>query len=178
MMNMNYKALTYNQSLSLLTDFYEISMAYGYWKSKSDRKEAVFHLFFRKNPFKGGFAVACGLEHAIDYLENFGFDKTDLDYLSSFRGNDNKLIFEKAFLDYLGNLKFECDVDAMPEGTIVFPHEPLIRIQGPIIQAQILETALLNILNFQTLIATKAARMLIASQGTPILEFGLRGAGD
>lgn len=176
MMNMNYKALTYNQSLSLLTDFYEISMAYGYWKSKSDRKEAVFHLFFRKNPFKGGFAVACGLEYAIDYLENFGFDKTDLDYLSSFRGNDNKLIFEKAFLDYLGNLKFECNVDAMPEGTIVFPHEPLIRIQGPIIQAQILETALLNILNFQTLIATKAARMLIASQGTPILEFGLRRA--
>jgi len=175
-MSMNYKALTYNQSLSLLTDFYEISMAYGYWKSKSDRKEAVFHLFFRKNPFKGGFAVACGLEYAIDYLENFRFDKTDIDYLSSFRGNDNKLIFEKAFLDYLGSLKFECDVDAMPEGTVVFPHEPLIRIQGPIIQAQILETALLNILNFQTLIATKAARMLVASQGTPVLEFGLRRA--
>jgi len=176
MMNMNYKALIYNQSLSLLTDFYEISMAYGYWKSKSDRKEAVFHLFFRKNPFKGGFAVACGLEYAIDYLENFRFDKTDIDYLSSFRGNDKKNIFEKAFLDYLGNLKFECDVDAMPEGTVVFPHEPLIRIQGPIIQAQILETALLNILNFQTLIATKAARMLIASHGTPVLEFGLRRA--
>jgi len=173
---MNYKALPYNRSLALLTDFYEMSMAYGYWKSKSAGKEAVFHLFFRKNPFQGGFAVACGLEHVIDYLENFRFDKTDLEYLASFRGNDNKLIFEKAFLDYLGKLEFACDIDAVPEGTIVFPHEPLMRVHGPIIQAQILETALLNILNFQTLIATKAARMLIASQGTPILEFGLRRA--
>jgi len=173
---MSYNVLTYNQSLSLLTDFYQVTMAYGYWKAKVDNKEAVFHLFFRNNPFKGGFTVACGLEYVIDYLENFRFDKTDIDYLSSLQGNDAKPIFEKGFLDYLENLKFECDVDAIPEGTIVFPHEPLIRIQGPIIQSQILETVLLNILNFQTLIATKAARMLIASQGEPILEFGLRRA--
>lgn len=173
---MNYKILAYNQSLSLLTDFYQITMAYGYWKAKVDNKEAVFHLFFRNNPFKGGFTVACGLEYVIDYLENFKFDKTDIEYLSSLQGNDGKPIFEQGFLDYLGNLKFECDVDAIPEGTVVFPHEPLIRIQGPIIQAQILETVLLNILNFQTLIATKSARMSLAAQGESILEFGLRRA--
>jgi nicotinate phosphoribosyltransferase len=173
---MNYKILAYNQSLSLLTDFYEMTMAYGYWKAEVESKEAVFHLFFRNNPFRGGFTVACGLEYVIDYLENFKFDKTDIDYLSSLQGNDGKQIFDKGFLDYLGNLKFECDVDATPEGTVVFPHEPLMRIQGPIIQSQILETVLLNILNFQTLIASKAARMLIAAQGEPILEFGLRRA--
>ena len=173
---MSYNVLTYNQSLSLLTDFYQITMAYGYWKAKVNSKEAVFHMFFRNNPFKGGFTIACGLEYVIDYLENFSFDKTDVAYLASLRGNDGKPVFEKGFLDYLGDLKFECDVDAVPEGTVVFPHEPLIRVQGPIIQSQILETVLLNIINFQTLIATKAARMLIASQGEPILEFGLRRA--
>ncbi len=171
-----YKILAYNQSLSLVTDFYQLTMAYGYWKAQVDHKEAVFHLFFRNNPFKGGFTVACGLEYVIDYLENFRFDQTDIAYLASLPGNDGKPIFEKGFLDYLGNLKFECDVDAIPEGTIVFPHEPLLRIQGPIVQAQILETVLLNIMNFQTLIATKSARMLLASQGEPILEFGLRRA--
>jgi nicotinate phosphoribosyltransferase len=173
---MNYKILAYNQSLSLLTDFYQLTMVYGYWKAKADTKEAVFHLFFRNNPFRGGFTIACGLEYAIDYLENFKFDKTDINYLSSLRGNDGKSIFDKEFLDYLGNLKFECDIDAIAEGTVVFPHEPLIRVQGPIIQSQILETVLLNIMNFQTLIATKASRMLIAAQGEPILEFGLRRA--
>ena len=173
---MSYKVLTYNQSLSLLTDFYQMTMAYGYWKAKVNTKEAVFHMFFRNNPFKGGFTIACGLEYVIDYLENFSFDETDIGYLASLRGNDAKPIFEKGFLDYMGDLKFECDVDAVPEGTIVFPHEPLIRVQGPIIQSQILETALLNIINFQTLIATKAARVLIASQGDPVLEFGLRRA--
>ncbi len=173
---MNYRILAYNQSLSLLTDFYQITMAYGYWKAKVDNKEAVFHLFFRNNSFKGGFTVACGLEYVIDYLENFKFDKTDIEYLSSLQGNDGKPIFEQGFLDYLENLKFECDVDAIPEGTVVFPHEPLIRIQCPIIQSQILETVLLNILNFQTLIATRSARMSLAAQGESILEFGLRRA--
>ena len=87
--------LAYNQSLSLLTDFYEITMAYGYWKTKIESKEAVFHLFFRNNPFKGGFTVACGLEYVIDYLENFQFDKSDIEYLSPLKGNDGKQIFEK-----------------------------------------------------------------------------------
>ena len=173
---MNYKKLAYNQSLSLLTDLYQVTMAYGYWKAGVDHKEAVFHLFFRNNPFKGGFTVACGLDYAIDYLENFKLDESDIDCLRSLKGNDGKPLFEDSFLRYLANMRFECDIDAIPEGTVVFPHEPLIRVQGPIIQCQILETALLNIINFQTLIATKAARMCLATGGEPILEFGLRRA--
>ncbi len=173
---MPYKLLPYNQSLALLTDFYELTMAYAYWKEGACDKEAVFNLTFRSNPFKGGFTVACGLEYAIDFIENFKFDKSDLEYMSGLEGNDEKPLFEKAFLDYLGDMRFECDIDAIPEGTVVFPHEPLLRVKGPIIQGQILETALLNIINFQTLIATKAARMCIASGGEPIVEYGLRRA--
>lgn len=173
---MPYKLLPYNQSLALLTDFYELTMAYAYWKEGAGDKEAVFNLTFRSNPFKGGFTVACGLEYAIDFIENFKFDKSDLEYMSGLKGNDEKPLFEKAFLDYLGDMRFECDIDAIPEGTVVFPHEPLLRVRGPIIQGQILETALLNIINFQTLIATKAARMCIASGGDSIVEYGLRRA--
>ncbi len=173
---MNYKMFVHNQSLSLLTDLYQLTMAYGYWRNTIDRKVAVFHLSFRNNPFRGGFALACGLDYAIDFLENFKLDKTDTAYLASLKGNDQRPLFDREFLDYLDSLKFECDMDAIPEGTIVFPHEPLLRIKGPLIQCQILETALLNIINFQTLIATKAARMCIASRGDPVLEFGLRRA--
>jgi len=173
---MNYQTLAYNQSLALLTDLYQLTMAYGYWKAGVDHKEAVFHLFFRKNPFQGGLSIACGLSYVIDYLENFCFDETDLNYLVSLQGNDGKPLFEKDFLDYLRGIKFQCDIDAIPEGTIVFPHEPLIRVKGPIIQCQILETVLLNIMNFQTLIATKAARICFATKGEPVLEFGLRRA--
>jgi len=173
---MNYQTLSYNQSLALLTDLYQLTMAYGYWKSGTDKKEAVFHLFFRENPFKGGFTVACGLAYVIDFLKNFKFLSKDLAYLKSLKGNDGKPIFEKKFLKHLERLKFECDVDAIPEGTVVFPHEPLLRVQGPILQAQILETALLNMINFQSLIATKAARMRLAAKEDSILEFGLRRA--
>jgi len=171
-----YSVLPYNQSLSLLTDLYQLTMAYGYWKSGVDEKEAVFHLFFRTSPFKGGFTIACGLEYVIDYLENFKIDKTDIDYLASLTGNDGKALFEKGFLAYLEKMRFSCDIDAVPEGTVVFPLEPLVRVRGPLIQCQLIETALLNIINFQTLIATKAARMFIAAQGEAILEFGLRRA--
>ncbi len=173
---MRYKVLPYNQSLALLTDFYELTMAYGYWKSGVRDKQAVFHLFFRNNPFKSGFTIACGLEYVIDFLENFRLDKSDLDYLRSLRGNDARPIFDNAFLDYMAEMNFSCDIDAVAEGTVVFPLEPLVRVQGPIIQCQILETSLLNIINFQTLIATKARRMCLAAQGEPILEFGLRRA--
>jgi nicotinate phosphoribosyltransferase len=170
------KPLYYDQSLTLLTDLYQITMAYGYWKAGMADKEAVFHMFFRKNPFKGGFAVACGLAYVTDILTNFAFDKADLEYLASLKGNNGKPLFEKSFLDYLFKTPFACDVDAIPEGTVVFPHEPLIRVKGPIVQAQILETILLNIMNFQTLIATKAARVAIAAGDQPVLEFGLRRA--
>lgn len=167
---------TYKGSLALLTDFYEITMAYGFWKNNMHNRRAVYHLFFRNNPFNGGFAVNCGLEYVIDYLNNFHFSDSDLSYLANIKGNDQKPIFDPAFLDYLKNLKFECDIDAIPEGTIVFPKEPLLRVKGPILQCQLIESALLNFINFQTLIATKAARVNIAAKGDPVMEFGLRRA--
>ncbi|MEN7550172.1 nicotinate phosphoribosyltransferase [Rapidithrix thailandica] len=166
----------YKTSLGLFTDLYEVTMAYGYWKTGTTEKEAVFHLYFRNNPFHGGYVINCGLEYVIDYLENFKFEPSDLDYLRSLTGNDDKPLFEPAFLDYLQEMKFECDIDAIPEGTMVFPHEPLIRVKGPLFQCQLIETPLLNIINFQSLIATKAARLTLAAKGDPILEFGMRRA--
>lgn len=166
----------YRPSLSLLTDLYQLTMSYAHWKSGTDRKEAVFHLNFRRHPFDGGFTVACGLDRAIEYLEGFRFDDGDLAYLAELRGNDSRPLFEDGFLRSLGAMTFACDVDAVPEGTVVFPQEPLVRVRGPIVQAQILETALLNVVNFETLIATKAARVCLAARGEPVLEFGLRRA--
>lgn len=173
---MTYNTLTYNQSLSLVTDLYQLTMAYGYWKSKTDNKEAVFHMYFRKNPFQGGYTISCGLEYVIDYLENFKFTTDDIEYLATLTGNDDKPLFEKEFLTYLSELKFTCDVDAIPEGTVVFPNEPLLRIKGPLIQCQLLETAILNIVNFQSLIATKSSRVVLSAKGDQVLEFGLRRA--
>ncbi len=166
----------YNHSLSLLLDFYQLTMAYGYWKAGLDKKEAVFNLFFRRRPFQGGFTITAGLETVIDFLKKFHFDSSDLAYLESLRDADNQPFFEPAFFDYLANMKFACDIDAIPEGNVVFPYEPLIRVQGPLIQAQLLESPLLNLINFPTLIATKAARICIAAQGDPVVEFGLRRA--
>lgn len=160
----------------LLTDLYQLTMAYGYWKNQVHEREAVFHLFFRKNPFNSGFSVACGLADVIEYIETFQFEQDELAYLATLTGNDGQPLFEARFLDYLKQLQFTCDIDAIPEGTLVFPHEPLVRVRGPIIQCQILETALLNIVNFQTLIATKAARICHAAAPEPVLEFGLRRA--
>jgi len=160
----------------LLTDLYQVTMAYAYWKNQVHEREAVFHLFFRRNPFKSGYSIACGLADAIEYMRHFRFDETELAYLQTLIGGDGRPLFEMGFLDYLREMRFTCDVDAVPEGTIAFPHEPLLRVRGPILQGQLLETALLNILNFQTLIATKAARVCQAAEGDPILEFGLRRA--
>jgi len=165
-----------HSGLALLTDLYELTMACAYWKSGKQDQDAVFHLTFRKPPFQSGFTIACGLAAAIEYLQNFQFDKSDLAYLATINGRDQKPLFDQPFLDYLANLEFQCDVDAMPEGTVVFPHEPLLRVQGPILQAQTIETALLNFLNFQSLIATKAARICLATRGEPVIEFGLRRA--
>lgn len=163
-------------SPTLLTDLYELTMAYGYWKQQMLELEAVFHLFFRQQPFNGGYAIACGLSDAIDYLQNFEFQPDDLAYLAELQGSDGKLLFETRFLDYLQTLRFACDVDAIPEGNVVFPHEPLLRISGSLLQGQLFETALLNIINFQTLIATKSARICLAAKGNPVIEFGLRRA--
>jgi len=173
---MNHIKQLYQHSLSLLTDLYQLTMAYGYWKSERHEQEAVFSLFFRKPPFKGAITIAAGLNTALEYLEDLRFTQDDLKYLATLKGVDGKALFEKGFLDYLGNLRFDCDLDGIPEGTVVFPNEPLLRVQGSLLQCQLLETALLNIINFQTLIATKSARVCQAAQGEPVLEFGLRRA--
>jgi nicotinate phosphoribosyltransferase len=166
----------YRTPLALLTDLYQLTMAYGYWKTGRAEQEAVFHLCFRKNPFQGGYTVAAGLQYAVDYLDGFRFSQDDVEYLAGLTGNNGAALFERAFLKYLAQLELRCDVDAVPEGTVVFPHEPLVRVKGPILQCQILETALLNMVNFQSLIATKAARISAATGGDPVLEFGLRRA--
>jgi nicotinate phosphoribosyltransferase len=159
---------------ALTTDFYEVTMACGYFKAGVTEHEAVFHVTFRENPFGGQFTVACGLATAIDFLRTFHFTDTEVDYLGSRRGNDGKPLFDSRFLDYLRGLHLTCDIDAIPEGTLVFANEPLIRVVGPIIQCQLVETALLNIFNFQSLVATKAARVCLAAKGDPVIEFGLR----
>ena len=161
---------------ALLTDLYQLTMAYGYWKSGRAERAAVFHLFFRNSPFQCGFTLTAGLAPTIEFLQAFQFKEDDLAFLGTLRGNDDQPLLDRGFLDYLGTLRFSCDVDAIPEGTAVFPQEPLLRIQGPILQCQLLETALLNLINFQSLIATKAARVCLAARGEPVLEFGLRRA--
>lgn len=166
----------YGGSLSLLTDLYQLTMAYGYWATEARDKEAVYHLFFRKAPFEGTLAIAAGLEQAIEYLRNLRYTDEDVAYLARLQGNDGEPLFSQPFLDYLRTFEFSCDVDAVPEGTAVFANEPLLRVRGPIIQCQLLETSLLNLINFQTLIATKAARVRHAAGDDLILEFGLRRA--
>ena len=163
-------------SPALLTDLYQLTMAYGYWKQDRLDQEAVFHLTFREHPFQSGYTVTCGLADAINYILHFHFRTDDLVYLGELEGADGKKLFEPAFLDYLGGLDFSGSIEAIPEGTVVFPHEPLLRVSGPLLGCQLLETGLLNIINFQTLIATKAARICLAAKGAPVLEFGLRRA--
>ncbi len=164
------------QTLALLTDLYQLTMAYGYWQQRKAEQRAAFHLFFRNNPFGGGYVIAAGLEPALEFLREFRFTADDLSFLGSIQGNDGQRLFAPAFLDYLERLELSVDLDAIPEGTLVFPHEPLLRVQGPILQCQLLETALLNIVNFQSLIATKASRIVLAAKNDPVLEFGLRRA--
>ncbi|MEO0588666.1 MAG: nicotinate phosphoribosyltransferase, partial [Planctomycetota bacterium] len=166
----------YRTPLGLLTDLYQLTMAYGYWKLGRADEQAVFHLFFRRPPFGGGYAIAAGLSHVIDLIADFRFEASDLEYLATLTGNDGQPLFEPAFLEYLGGLTLDCDVDAVPEGTVVFANEPLVRVRGPIVQGQLLETALLNLVNFQTLVATKAARVCMAAGDDAVLEFGLRRA--
>lgn len=160
----------------LLTDLYQLTMAYGYWKLNLHDREAVFHQIFRKQPFKGEYSVACGLATVIEFLKDWHFAEDDLRYLQSLTAPTGDPLFTIEFLDYLRKLRFSCDIDAVPEGTVVFPHEPLLRIKGPLLQCQLLESTLLNIINFQTLIATKAARVCQAARGDSVLEFGLRRA--
>ncbi|TDB68083.1 nicotinate phosphoribosyltransferase [Arundinibacter roseus] len=167
---------THEISDSLLTDLYQFTMAYGYWKAGKAEQEAVFNLYFRKHPFGGGFTIACGLSSVIEYLNSYTFQDSDLDYLGTLTGSDGQPLFDKDFLVYLQNMSFQCDIEAVPEGTVVFPNEPMLRIRGPILQCQLLETPLLNLLNFESLVATKAARMRLVAPQDSLLEFGLRRA--
>lgn len=162
--------------MSLLTDLYQLTMAYAYWKEGLAEKESVFNLFFRENPFGGGYTISCGLSYVIDFLEQFKFTSEDLNFIRTLQNQDGSRMFEEPFIDYLGSMEFCCSLDAIPEGRVVFPHEPLIRVRGPIIQGQLIESALLNMINYQSLVATKAARIKEAAKGEQILEFGLRRA--
>ena len=166
----------YRPSLATLTDLYELTMAAGYAATGMAGRSAVFTLAFRKLPFEGGYAIAAGLDDALELLSGLHFDEADLAHLASLRGADNEPLFRDEFLGLLSGLRFEGDVDAAPEGSLIFPHEPLIRIRAPLIVGQIVETPLLSILGFQTLVATKAARIVEAAGGEPVLEFGLRRA--
>lgn len=166
----------WRSSPGLFTDLYQLTMAQGYLLSGLEQTHACFHLSFRGYPFEGGYAVACGLDQVLDYLDALEFTAHDIDYLRTLKGNDGQPLFREEFLDYLGGFRFDADVDAVKEGTAVFPHEPLVRVCGPVVACQLVETALLNIINFQTLVATKAARVCQAAEGDPVIEFGLRRA--
>lgn len=166
----------YQPSLALMTDLYQLTMAYGYWKCGHATDEAVFHMSIRETPFGGGYAVACGLGYLIDYLSAYRFSAEDLAFLAVQKGNDGRTLFDAGFLEYLGGLTCDLDIDAIPEGTVIFPHEPLVRVRGCLPLCQMIETPLLNMINFQTLIASKAARICDAAGDDPVLEFGLRRA--
>lgn len=166
----------YQQSLALLTDLYQLTMIYGYWKAGIANRRAVFHLNFRRWPFQGGFAIAAGLETAIRFLQSLRFSSSDLKYLEELSDSDGKKLFEREFLRFLSEFSFSCDIDAVEEGSLVFPYEPLVRVTGPIWQAQLIESSLLNLINFQTLVATKSARICLAAHPDPVIEFGMRRA--
>ena len=154
----------------MMTDLYQLTMMYGYYKTNTHRKEAVFDMFFRKSRENSAYAIAAGLEQVIDYIKNLHFDEEDIQYLDSLH------LFDGDFLAQLRELRFTGDIYAVPEGTVVFPNEPILRVKAPLFEAQLVETAILNIINHQTLIATKASRVVFAAQSNSVMEFGLRRA--
>lgn len=158
------------ENLTMLTDFYELTMANGYFLENAEDKIAYFDLFYRKNPEDGGFAIMAGLQPFIEYLQKLSFSEADIQYL------EGRKIFDRGFLDYLRNFKFNCDVWAVTEGTPIFPGEPIITVRGPVIQAQFVETMILLLINHQSLIATKANRIVRSADGRGVMEFGSRRA--
>lgn len=157
------------QNLTLLTDLYELTMMQGYYETQ-ENETVVFDVFFRENPDKGGYSVMAGLEQVIEYIKNLNFSYDDVDYFRKLG------IFSEDFLQYLSGFHFSGSIYAIPEGTVIFPKEPLLKVIAPIMEAQLVETAILNIINHQSLIATKASRVVYAAQGDGIMEFGLRRA--
>ncbi len=158
------------QNLTLLTDLYELTMMQGYFHNMDKNETVIFDAFYRNNPGNGGYAITAGLEQLIKYIKELHFAPQDIEYLASLG------IFGKEFLDYLADFKFSGSIYAIPEGTVVFPREPLVKVIAPIMEAQLVETAILNIINHQSLIATKASRVCWAARGDGIMEFGLRRA--
>lgn len=167
---------TKSTDVCLNTDLYELTMAQGFWESGLFGSEACFNAFFRENPFGGGYAVACGTGQIAELVENFVFTDEDIDYLSSLTAPGGGPMFKPAFLEFLRGHKLDLTIDAAPEGEVVFPREPMVRVMGPIIDCQLIETALLNLVNFQTLVATKTARVVKSAEGHPVSDFGLRRA--
>ena len=157
------------RNLTLLTDLYELTMMQGYFE-RQENETVVFDMFFRSNPNKSGYSIAAGLDQVIQYIKNLNFSYDDVEYLRSLN------IFSEEFLNYLSGFHFSGDIYAIPEGSVVFPKEPLIKVVAPIMEAQLIETSILNIINHQSLIATKAARVVHAAAGDGIMEFGLRRA--
>ncbi len=158
------------KNLTLLTDLYQLTMMNGYFKENIHEDIVVFDMFFRKNPCDGGYTILCGIEQLVDYIHDLTFEDKDIAYLKSLD------LFSQDFLNFLKDFKFTGDIYAVEEGSVVFPNEPIIRVKAPLYQSQLIETALLNIINFQSLIATKASRVCFAANGDPVLEFGLRRA--
>lgn len=161
---------------SLYTDLYQLTMAQGYLGAGKRDERAAFTMYFRDYPFEGGYAIACGMSQLADILEEYTFTDSDLDYLRGLEAPAGGRLFSEEFLDYLGKMELDLDIDAVPEGTVVFPHEPILRVTGPIMHCQMIETTLLNVVAFQTLIATKSARVCQAAGSAPVAEFGLRRA--
>jgi len=158
------------RNLTLLTDLYELTMMQGYFKEKDANETVIFDAFYRSNPGGNGYAICAGLEQMIEYIKELEFNSEDVDYLRSTG------LFEEDFLEYLLHFRFSGDIYAIPEGTVIFPREPLVKVIAPIMEAQLVETALLTIINHQSLIATKAARVVFAAEGDGVMEFGLRRA--
>lgn len=158
------------QNLTLLTDLYELTMMQGYFHNMDRNETVIFDAFYRSNPNGGGYAIAAGLEQLIQYIKELHFAPQDIEYLAGLN------IFDKDFLDYLANFRFSGSIYAIPEGTVIFPREPIVKVIAPIMEAQLVETAILNIINHQSLIATKASRVCFAARGDGIMEFGLRRA--
>ena len=160
----------------LNTDLYELTMAQGFWESGLVGAEGCFNAFFRNAPFDGGYAVCCGTGQLAELVENFVFEDEDIAYLASLEAPGGGPLFKPAFLEFLRNHHLDLTIHAVPEGQVVFGREPLVRVEGPVIDCQLVETALLNLVNFQTLVATKCSRVVRAAEGHPVADFGLRRA--